>query len=383
MVSGFGLYYPHVHFRNAAWLKNAALHWDRLDRFSAEDAASTLPHLSRAEIELAAAEFIGHIKPNPQQLEVAAREFDSVLADVNQEGQWEDADQYEMADGVATWKMPNSLVERLVDNGMGSVRGGRIHMQPTLAHAYLLVLGRQLARERGSHLVADNEFEQAASTIDAKRLVAGMVSPASNPPLSPDEHRIFLVNIAITTVLPRGIEDVPSREIIRFREKYADQRVRFREAVAEMVKEAIELEDIKDRQVLIDHLQSRYDTRIHPQLKQLERAMRHHGWVNTTLGAVNVQAAAPSVASTALAMLAFQPPPAASAGIGMGAFALGVWRSARDSRRKREEILDNHSMSYLHYLSTDRQLTPSRLLERVRSAAQPFRYSLPVRNRRR
>ncbi|MBP2329445.1 hypothetical protein JOF56_009830 [Kibdelosporangium banguiense] len=374
MVSGFGLYYPHVHFRDAAWLKNAALHWDRLDRFSADDAESTLPSLSQAEIELAAAGFIGHITPKTRQLERAGREFESVLADVNPGDRRQSPDEYDMANGVAAWKMSNSLVERLIDSGLGQLEHGRLRMNPTLAHAYLLVLGRQLARERGSCLVADNEFEQAASTMAAKRLVAGMLNQP-NLPVSPEEQKVLLLNIAITTALPRGIDDIPPREIIRFREKYADRRVEFREAVTGMVKEATELEDIADRQILIDHLQARYDTRIRPKLEQLERAMRHHGWLNTTLGAVNIQAATPSVATGALALLAFQPPPAASAGIGLGAFALGVWRSARDGRRKREEILDDTPLSYLHYLSTDEQLTPSKLLGRVRTAAIPFRYT--------
>ncbi|WP_369244304.1 DUF6236 family protein [Streptomyces sp. R41] len=128
-----------------------------------------------------------------------------------------------------------------------------------------------------------------------------------------------------------------------------------------------ELGDITDREVLLDHLRIRFYTRIRPALQDLHRAMRGQRML-TFWGAINVQAAAPPVMTSALAVLAMQPSVAQSAAIGLGGFAIGACATALSHRQLREQALGTSPMAYLHQLQAG--LSPLSLTERVRAAAE-------------
>ncbi|WP_248965781.1 DUF6236 family protein [Sphaerisporangium perillae] len=370
-----GLYYRHVHFRDEHWLKLTALYWDRLYRFHADNLEITVPRISYAEVGLIEAGFVRHVTPRPEEVRWAAERFLAALEGV-------DLSRYavppsepfgpaQLGEGLAMWKTSGELIERLTGMDLAArspVTAGRVRMHTTLAHAYLLVLGSQVAPGYGAAPLADDEFDHSATGLGARRLVAGVLDQPT-PETQADEWAALLVNLSVAAVLPRNLDDIPVQRIVEFRSRYAGERARFRDAVDGMVAEATQLGGIRERDVLLDHLQSRFDTRIRPALDDLQRAMRGQR-METVWGAINVQAAMPPVMTSALALVATQPSAPQAAAIGLGGFAFGVWAAVLQRRRHHEQALRQSSMAYLHQLQTG--LAPLGLAERVRAAAERF-----------
>ena len=375
MSSIFGLYYPHVHFRDDRWLKVAALYLDGLYHLYSNSAEITLPEISRTEIALAHGGFTKGIHPSQEIVDRTADRFIAAVSgtDLAQyripSGSPVDAFQIDMGRAaIAAWKISPSLLDLLKETGVAhDLGGGRLAMEPGLVHAYLLMLGTELSTDLGASPLADNVPDHAAAGLTARRLLAGLREDAP-PPVETEEQRSILVNLAITTVLPQDIDDCPVGKIVDFRARYAAERARFNEAVTHLVTESEQLEDIRDEQALLDHLKASYDSRIAPALADLEQALRGLR-IDTVTGTMNVQAAVPTVASS-LAVLALHPSAAEAAAIGFGGLALGVWTSARKAGGQRDTTLKTSPVSYLYHLEHD--LNPVDLAERLRRATARF-----------
>jgi Family of unknown function (DUF6236) len=214
--------------------------------------------------------------------------------------------------------------------------------------------------------VSDEEVHHSAAGQDVRALVATCLEDGTAAlSTEPEQYEAILVNLAVTTVLPRNLDAVQPEQIIRFREKYADERTRFRQKVEELLREAGGLDRIRDQNVLVDHLQVCYDVELKPALVDLQKALRGGG-VETTLSAMDVQVAVPAAAATGLAAFAVHPAAPVAAAFGGVGFALGLWKTAIRQRRERTTTLAQSPIAYLHHLQTD--LAPVPLVERVRSA---------------
>jgi len=374
MSEWFGLYYRHVHFEDERWLKLTALYWDRLYRFHVpQKHTDTLPSISRTEIKLFEAGFLRGVVPQPVDVQQAAelllQALDSIDLSLYAAVATDPLGLWDLRDGLATWKAPDWLIERLTGLELAArpcPSLGRFRMNSTLADAYLLLLGSQAAPGYGAVPLTEDVFDHAGTARTARRLVAGVLGDSA-PELGADERAALLVNLSVAAVLPRDLDAIAVDRIIEFRHRYAGERARFRDAVDAMVTEAAQLDRVTEREVLLDHLQMRFDTRIRPSLEDLQRAMRGQR-METAWGAINVQAAAPPVMTSALAVLATQPSIAQSAAIGLGGFAIGASAAALQHRRRREQALGASPMAYLHQLQTG--LAPLSLTERVHAAAQ-------------
>ncbi|WP_405876703.1 MULTISPECIES: DUF6236 family protein [unclassified Streptomyces] len=373
MSDWFGLYYRHVHFEDERWLKLTALYWDRFYRFHVPQHTDTLPSISRTEIKLFEDKFLRDVVPQPWDVQQAAELLLQALDSI-------DLSRYSvlptdapglsaLRDDLAAWKAPDWLIERLTGLGLAAQSTeslGRIQMHSTLADAYMLLLGSQAAPGYGAVPLTEDVFDHAGTARAARRLVAGVLGQSA-PELEVDERAALLVNLSVAAVLPRDLDAIAVDRIIQFKRRYAGERARFRDAVDVMVTEAAQLDRITEREVLLDHLQTRFDTRIRPALEDLQRAMRGQR-METAWGAINVQVAAPPVMTSALAVLATQPSIEQSAAIGLGGFAIGVSAAALQHRRRREQELGASPMAYLHQLQTG--LAPLSLTERVHAAAR-------------
>ncbi|MFB4295079.1 DUF6236 family protein [Actinomadura sp. NTSP31] len=416
MSEWFGLHYRHVHVWDERWLKLTALYWERVYRFdSAQNPSDDPPGISRTEAVLSADGFLKATTPRKDDFEWAADQFLSAVEDVDLSayrlsshqvpeqpawtrdrdladelpdwygfnpapqdlftplaaeeraaGQRRQAVQVADPRSLSRWKMTLYFIRRLEQMGLAEPAShGRLLMHSTLVHAYLLLLGTHTAPRHGAVPLARATFDHAVTGLAARRLVAGVLGDPM-PQARADERTALLINLAVSAVLPRNIDHISAEQIIDFRDRYAGERARFRDAAEAMVDEAAHLEDITDPDVLLDHLQARYDTRIRPALEDLERAMRGQRF-QTAWGAINLQAAAPPAVSTAL-LLATHPSPAQTATVGLGSFAVGVWAAAVQQRHQREQALTSAPMAYLHRLHTG--LTPQGLLQRAHHAAR-------------
>ncbi|MFC7582720.1 DUF6236 family protein [Nonomuraea antimicrobica] len=314
MREWIGLYYPHVHFRDERWLKLTALYWDRLYRFDADDHEDSFPVIFGAEVGLVAHGFVRPAVPRRRHVEAAARRLLKALDGVDLSRyaypRFERHEFPGLETGLAEWKTSPQLVERLSKMDLATrspAAPGRIQLHMSLASAYLLLLGSLAAPAYGAAPLTDDAFDLTVSGLGARRLVAGVLNRPA-PEAAAGERAALLVNLSVAAVLPRDIEEISVDRIVDFRHRYAGERARFRDAVDAMVAESTTLGDIRDQAILLDHLRSRFETRIQPALDDLQRAMRGRG-METLWGAINVQAAAPPVATGALAVLATQPSP--------------------------------------------------------------------------
>lgn len=401
MPAMFGLYYPHVRFRDERWLKTTALYWDRMYRlFPNGEYYDSVPNVSSVEEAFTDAGFVKEAHPEDEARRRAAKIFAGILGSL-------DLEQYRLAierfddlqhaiaardqqatfsavldaayaagwekllDYVADWKLESGYLAELIEQRL-AIRNpttwdtGRLWMHPTLAHAYLLVLGMDLANDYGASAVSDEEIHHSAGGQDLRKLVATCLADGTAAPsVEPGQHEAILINLAVATVLPRDLDAVHPEQIIRFRERYAGERLRFRREVDELLNGAVELDRIRDRSVLIDHLQARYDTELKPALEDLRRALRGGG-IETALSAMDLQVAVPTAAATGLAELAVHPAAPVAVALGGAGFAIGLWKTAIRRRRQRSATLADSPVAYLHHLQTD--LAPVPLVERVRKA---------------
>jgi hypothetical protein len=384
MTAMFGLYYPHVRFRDERWLKATALYWERMYRLFPEDEGyQTLPTVSTVEQEFADAGFVNEVHPGDSTLRNAAEHFAAVLGSLDlSQYRLDDRELTEfrdefpgfaapvgwenLLDYVADWKLEPDYFIELTKQRLAVRNGPRLWMHPALAHAYLLVLGMELADDYGANPVSDEEVHHSAGGQDVRALVATCLADGTAAPSTePGQYDAILINLAVATVLPRNLDAVQPEQIIRFRQKYAGERMRFRQKVEELLREAGELDRIRDQNVLVDHLQVCYDVELKPALVDLQKALRGGG-VETMLSAMDVQVAVPAAAATGLAAFAVHPAAPVAAAFGGAGFALGLWKTAIRQRRERTTTLAQSPVAYLHHLQTD--LAPAPLVERVRSA---------------
>jgi hypothetical protein len=384
MTAMFGLYYPHVRFRDERWLKTTALYWERMYRlFPDDENYQTLPTVSTVEREFTDAGFVSAVHPSVNARQNAARQFATVLGsldlsqyrlDDRRPTEFEDTfagfaapvGWENLLDYVADWKLVADLFIELTEQRLAVQNGPRLWMHSALARAYLLVLGMKLAEDYGASPVSDEEVHHSAGGQDVRALVATCLADGNAVSFTePGQYDTILINLAVATVLPHSLDEVQPEQIIRFREKYAGERVRFRQKVEELLREAGELDRIRDQNVLIDHLQVCYDVELKPALADLQKALRGAG-VETMLSAMDVQVAVPAAAATGLAALVVHPAAPVAAAFGGAGFALGLWKTAIRQRRERSTTLTQSPVAYLHHLQTD--LAPVPLVERVRSA---------------
>jgi hypothetical protein len=386
MDTMFGFYYPHVRFRDERWLKTTALYWERMYRLFPDDEhyESSLPNVSWAESKLMESGFVNRVEPRKSIQRGAAKRFAAVLGSLDLEQYRLDDDMLaefqnnfyiaatylagwdNLLDYVADWKLESEYLAELIEQRLAFLKDRRLWMHSTLAQAYLLVLGMEMAEECGARPVSDEEAYHSAGGQDARRLVAACLADETAASSARTEKcEAILINLAVATVLPRDLDAVRPEQIIRFRERYVSERIRFRRKVEELLQEAAELDRIRDQNVLVDHLQVRYDVELRPALVDLQKALRGGG-VETMLSAMDVQVAVPAAAATGLAAFAVHPAAPVAAAFGGAGFALGLWKTAIRQRRERTTTLAQSSVAYLHHLQTD--LAPVPLVERVRKA---------------
>ncbi|MEU0507570.1 DUF6236 family protein [Nocardia sp. NPDC005998] len=373
MDDWFGLYFQHVHFRRDRWLKVIALYWDQIYHLYNDETQTSLPRISPTELALSSAGFVRPITPSTASIERAAEQFIAATSALDiaryRPGVAPGISSWEFEESLASWKVSPPLVALLREMGWATDAGGdRLLMHEVLAQAYLLFLAGGVADELGAAPLADDSFYQSTAGLSAKRLIAGMSSEPA-PLMTSDEQRAYLVNMAITTVLPRDIDEYPVDKIIDFRNRYRGERAMFKHALNGLVIESTQLEGVRNREALLDHLRARYENRVAPALDSLDRAMRGQR-MDTVLGVMNIQAAAPAALSSSLALLALHPAAPGAAAIGLGGLAIGVWKSAQQASRQHRTTLAESPVSYLYHLRED--LNPTSLAENVRQAIARF-----------
>jgi len=331
MLSNIGLYYPFNKFRDDAWVKLAALYWDKLGRIVPP---GYMPHDSNTIQQLAnELNFFENFEPSNDDIKVVDSKFLSMLQKYDYDSDLPsyyrvDAQHKWLDDPItvllarwsyAFWIPPSNfepsqgldpqfsyiqsssegeLATKLVELGLATTVGkhrdpysGPYHdillgMHPKLAYIYMEVLAEQMASARQLHPVADTILDHlAVSGYSLERLTQALLQPndekthPTETSVAPSEIEVQMATIALQSVLPQNIENVPTKQIIKLRKKHRDEMTAFQTYLHDFVNELGNLQNINDPAALKAHLDTAYEEKLKPQLESVSNS-KSRMWYN-------------------------------------------------------------------------------------------------------
>ncbi len=387
MTTYIGLYYPFIHFKDDSWVKLAALYWDRMGRIVPKDYKTHDSDTVRQLIDELG--FIDNFAPGEETMSVGKR-FVAVLEQhrdklrdrygIAQRDNWpDDPITLTAAPPGSDPKLAYVFAEKIWgDLGwtlehLGLARYGQgddprwLGLHPRLADVYMAVLAAEMASSRGLHPVTDETINHVAvSGYSIERitqaLLGDVVLAAEQP--ADNEIEIRLAALALQSVLPKDIANVPTKKIIELRKQHSDELTEFQNYIHGL---ADGLSVVKDPSALKTHLDVEYEKNLKPKINNLKKSLQALD-ISTVLGAMNLEIKM----SGALAGIILAPlsPILAAA----GAFALTVLPVIGEKRKAYEEKLRSSPVAYLLHL--EEELQPATLTSWVSQRARKFLYGV-------
>lgn len=383
------LYYPFIHFKDDAWLKTAALYWDKLGRIVPYDYVT-----DDSETVKALGSFVTILRPDWVRPEFG----ESFVAFIEQYGpkltaryalserdKWPEVPERQRPPkpGGATGndarlgyiyyeKISDDVYRALKESGLASTdaRGERwIGMHPHLAWVYMTALAEQMSGERGLRPLTDEARDHVAlSGLSTERLAHALLEDVSLVDAYPTATEIesVLVSVAFQAVVPKNPANLSVDKVLAFREKYPAERATFQVAVAGLLKDREWLKSIPDPKVLEERLHDEYDKIWAANLNELRDKLHEIG-IDTIVSCFNLKATLPAgiVGAAAAASLTLNPLAA-----GTAALALGAIPVLRDKQKAAREALQTSSASYLYRMEQD--LKPMDLWNRIKQRSLQF-----------
>jgi hypothetical protein len=411
-----GLYYPFINFRSDAWLKLAALYWDKVGRIvPLGHVTHDSDAVQRLQGELG---FVADLPPPFAAMRAVGDEFTELIdthghelagiygvhglayprsARVDEQSwpqswsnfgsslipapQWRgsvnpsllpDADPrlaYIYSDG----KMTRALERALLDSGLGvAVPGHRlIGLHPQLAFVYMHVLASRMASSAMSPLT-DDDFDHVAAGCSAGRIadaLLGLPSPEQTDSGETAEPTVEFAMLSIQSVIPKDIGSIPVDKIIALRRECAEELARFQQATKEIVASMPEVLASADAQVCALYLQSLQEKTLKPELRQLKDSLDRAG-VDGVLGSISVKVEAPQLVTSGAALLGIGALHLNPIMVGAGAIALCLVPRIRRQKAQAQRIRADSPAAYL--LRLEENLNPASLAEKVRVRAKQF-----------
>jgi hypothetical protein len=336
MTTRIGLYYPSIYFHDDNWLKLAALYWDRIARivppryWEDPNAASRDSEAVRAlQGEL---DFIEDLSPRYAADEVGGAFLKVLEANESLLGpryavaganHWEEARMRRVVQAAASpspWfsniggaqvsatldprltyihvdKVSRPLSYALVESGFAAtIPGGEfLGVHPNIGGAYMAALAEVMARQGGLSPVTDDPGAHlAAGGWTIERLTAFLLDEPTmtSAAKSPRELEASLASLAISSVVPKDIQNVPIDTIVKLRKEHHDDFLAFHRAIEDVIKGEPWLADVSDPDALRLQLEVVYRNQFAPHLDRLERNLGLHG-IRATRGAIGILARLP------------------------------------------------------------------------------------------
>jgi Family of unknown function (DUF6236) len=385
-----GLYYPFIHFKNDNWLKFSALYWDKMARIVPNGYATQDSDTVRK-----LGDFVETVRPDwvrPQFGETFA-EFVGTYAGalrarygVDQSESWPirpESQRPPHAGGpsgqnprlgyVFFEKMTDQLRTAFIESGIARFDSPDdrqwLGMHPDLAFVYMTAMADQIAGERGLAPIADNSVDHiAASGCTVERLAQALLQDVElvDRRANSREVEMSAALIAIETVVPRNLAQLPVEKILEFRHMYAEERAEFQGWILSFVNDRQWLGDIQDPRAVRDRVESEYEKHLKPKLRSVREALRAVG-IETVRSCMNVKALLPPmVPKVAAAMgVGLEPVTATAAAI--------VWSVVpilQDKRKALRQYLKTSQVAYL--LRAEEELNPMSLMDEVKLGLRKF-----------
>jgi hypothetical protein len=247
-------------------------------------------------------------------------------------------------------------------------------MHRRLAGVYLAVLADMVARANRMTPLTDQPLMCAAAsgwTVEAMAQILLDDEPGTATQEQTDYSNAFVV-LALQTVLPRDLAEVPIERIIEARRRLLPELMRYRAFLDSLTADFIEISEVQDPGVRAARLRNHVESQIAHPVGTMERELGRLG-LQPVRAVLSLQTLAPPTALGLLANAVDAPTLVASAGVVAGCL-VGAANSALDQRR---QVLASHPAGYL--LSLRHELSPSDTVAQIRSAV---RGAAPRRGRR-
>jgi hypothetical protein len=383
MPDYIGLYYPHLTFPSDAWIKLAAIYWDRLGRivpsgFEPQDSDT----VQRLKGELG---FVENFEPAMDDtLEVGELFFHMLLRYQEQLRRHYSvlSQDSELEYIYSDRKMAPMLSHALLAAGLAvqrteveDRRGWRaqVGMHPRLAFVYMEALAEQMALSRGLRPVTDNVRDHVAmGEYTLERLAQALLEADDRQPHlvgaapTADEIERHMASIALQSVLPKNIARVPIEKIIKLRKKHHTELTAFQTHIHEFVAKLDTIQQINDPQALKAHLEVAYERELKPQLDDLKRCMKSLA-IETVIGVFNVKTALPPLlasAGTSLHLLSSLP-------LEVTIPVAVAWSIFPVYQKKREKIYEKvHASPVAYLLYAQETLTPTMVVSQERQTTR-------------
>jgi hypothetical protein len=413
------LYYPYIHIRDDAWLKAAALYWPKIARltpsgypkYDSEAARRLSGELDfiiniepRQYPSSVADEFIEFIRNNrkalqakysvPQAVEFADpyMGFEQTVVGALARGlplpQQKRARLSPDYDGrldtpphpfdgnpnigwIHIEKLTAGLAHELALNRLGVLVGSRPDFRgepewavvaPGIAAVYTAALADRVASSNDLSVVTDRQGAHGIlNGWDIETLAQLLLSEDQEDESSfdTDEVGALYAAVAIKTVVPARIEDIPVGRIISARRKLAPEFDAFRDHLSLLADRLTELGQIKDPSVLQARLELMVERDLRRPTQELEKKLRQLGLepAQAVLGLKSLELpAAAAAAASAVAL---------PAGVSQaGLVAARLVASGVQARTQRRQMLGSSPAGYL--LGLEKQLTPGGIVDRLR-----------------
>jgi len=411
-MKDIALYYPHIHVRDDAWLKAAALYWPRIARLT----PSGYPRHDSETARKLSGElgFILNISPNRYAVGIS-REFADFIynnyqalqerysiqgiidgygtsireqvarwarpphpmapgprsraisvMDISFQGGYDPPHDYDDGNPYLGWihteKGTFELRWGLVRSGLGEEVGDWLVVAPDLAAVYTAALADRVARSNDLAVVTDREGPHGILNgwnIDniANALLGD--DQEDEPTLETDEVEALYAAVAIRTVVPARLDDIPVNKIITARRKLAAEFDAFRDHLSLLADRLTELGQIKDPLILQARLELMVERDLRRPTQELEEKLRQLNLepAQAVLGLKSLQLPAAAAAAASAVGL--------PASVGQAGLVAGrLVASSVQSRMQRGVTLHTSPAGYL--LGLKKQLTPGGVVERLR-----------------
>ena len=380
------LYYPYTHIRHKAWLKAAALYLPRLALIAPPGYPRRLSHTAdvlRQELDFlvdvdpthrapqVAAEFLELINDHHQALraryawpdELPADLFASVAADGMACGDPFHPGFDDKVEWIHVGKVPSGLVDALVETNLcaPSKDGMWVAMHPRLGAIYLAALADRVARANDMPTVTDQSFAYGTLNdwgMDTLAQVLLDDDASIQVSRSGDEVTALYAALAIQTVVPEGLEDIPIAKIVEVRRKLAAEFDAFSAHLDSLSDQFAAFAKAEDPTVLQVRLQLLLERDLRRPTADLDKGLRRLGLqpARAVFGIKSLEL--PLVASAAVSGIGL--PMAVADGGVMAAQILAISVQAR--RMAAEQRLS--AAGYL--LGLRKELNPVGVMERLR-----------------
>jgi hypothetical protein len=368
---GHALYYPHIHLTNEKWLKYAFLFWDKISRivpdyFQPKDNETVVKMI-------AATNFIENYYPTREVLENSYLKFANFLQNgeyvqkqlLNETNRklmiehrrivrnslgWRSNNQSEGYTFINKAKMSQQLFELLVSLNLAEISEIQdleefgftwIKLNKHLGFIYMNYLAQSIGEEKSIPIITDNEKFHNFYMPHHKNTL----------------HELGY--LLIDTVIPKNINALSMKRLIKFRNKYDDQRVQFFD---ELNKLSVTLPSIDNKSALEDALHY-HNKLLVKQTKELKRTYELN-----RIDVISKPLAMSMMAGAATDYI--MPTEDKILGLSAG-LAYGVV-SSYSAFKQKELKKQKHPMSYLLNIESD--LDKKSLFERIQNFTRPKNY---------